>query len=58
VESMEAVTDASFNLGWPLGWPGLIWGGGVMATPGPPLRIASDVHVRERHSFCGLTSDY
>jgi hypothetical protein len=28
---MEAVTDASFNLGW----PGLIWGD--HGHPGPPL---------------------
>jgi hypothetical protein len=39
---MEAVTDASFNLGWPLGWPGLIWEGGGHGHPGCPLRTASD----------------
>jgi hypothetical protein len=49
---MEDVTDASFNLGWPLGWPGLIWGAW---PPGPPpLRTASDneyfyVYARNLH---------
>jgi hypothetical protein len=35
-ESMETVIDASFNLGWPLGCPSLIWGGHGHPAP-PPL---------------------